>query len=257
VPSSKDAPPPDLVAALVSSARVLSLIGAGGKKTTMYALAAALPGRVALSSSSHMAAYDSQVVDGVVTLMPGAQELPKLTDKRIVAYGGAADSPERIRGLSFEQLALLAADTSFDVVLIKADGARARWIKAPAAYEPVIAPATQRVLYLLSVQVVGAPLDERIAHRPQHIAAATGAILGAPLTVTHLAALLCSPVGALQGLAQTEVLPIINMVDDETWHRVARDIACLALARTTRFDRIVLANMKAARIVEVITRADL
>ena len=257
MPSSEDSDRNKLVATLTSGARVLSLVGAGGKKTTMYALAKALPGRVALSSSSHMAAYDPRSIDGLVTLAPDALHLPEACDGRVVAYGGAAESPERIRGLSFGQLALLAADTSFDFVLLKADGARARWIKAPADYEPVIAPCTERVLYLLSVQVIGAPLDERIAHRPERIAAATGAALGAALTATHLATLLCSPMGALQGLGQRELLPIINMVDGAAWLGPARDVARLALARTNRFDRVVLANMKAARIVEVIARADL
>ncbi len=260
MPSSEDSDRNKLVATLTSGARVLSLVGAGGKKTTMYALAKALPGRVALSSSSHMAAYDPRSIDGLVTLAPDALRLPEAAapcEARVVAYGGAAESPERIRGLSFDQLALLAADTSFDFVLLKADGARARWIKAPADYEPVIAPCTERVLYLLSVQVIGAPLDERIAHRPERIAAATGAALGAALTATHLATLLCSPMGALQGLGQRELLPIINMVDGAAWLGPARDVARLALARTSRFDRVVLANMKAARIVEVIARADL
>ena len=256
MPSSEDTHQNCLVATLASGARVLSLVGAGGKKTTMYALAKALPGRVALSSSSHMAAYDRQAVDAVVTLAPHAQALPEVPAGRIVAYGGADECPARIRGLTFDQLAVLAAEPSFDFVLLKADGARARWIKAPAAYEPVIAPCTDRVLYLISVQVIGALLDERIAHRPARIAAATGATLGAPLTVAHLAALLSSPMGALHGLGQTEVLPIINMVDGEVWHGAARELAYLALARTTRFDRVVLANMQAARIVEVIRRAD-
>ena len=257
VPRSEDPQRNTLVATLASGARVLSLVGAGGKKTTMYALAKALPGRVALSSSSHMAAYDRQVVDGVITLAPDALALPQAPDARIVAYGGAVECPARICGLTFAQIDRLVADASFDFVLLKADGARARWIKAPAAYEPVIAPATDRVLYLLSVQVIGAPLDERIAHRPERFAAATGAALGAPLTDAHLAALLSSPSGALQGLGQAELLPIINMVDGEAWQRVAREVARLALARTTRFDRVVLANMKAARIVEVVRRADL
>ena len=257
MPSSEDLDRNRLVATLASGARVLSLVGAGGKKTTMYALAKALPGRVALSSSSHMAAYDRQSIDGLVTLAPDTFKLPEALDARVVAYGGGAESPERIRGLSFDQLALLAADASFDFVLLKADGARARWIKAPADYEPVIAPCTERVLYLLSVQVIGAALDERIAHRPERIAAATGAKQGRPLAAMHLAALLCSPMGALHGLGQREVLPIINMVDGETWLGPAREVAHLALARTTRFDRVVLANMQAARIVEVIHRADL
>lgn len=245
----------DLTASLIGEARVISLVGAGGKKTTLYALARALRGRVALASSSHMAAYDTTVVNEVVTLRVGGLSLPVPTSGRIVAFGGEAESAERIHGLSFAQIAQLVADPSFDHVLIKADGARARWIKAPAAYEPVVPPGTDRVLYLLSAQVIGELLDERIAHRVERLAAVCGAQAGAPLTVEHLATLLASDAGALQGIGQAELLPVINMVDDNALAAQARAVACRALSKTTRFERVVLANMQAARVIDIVTRA--
>lgn len=245
----------DLAATLVGNARVVSLVGAGGKKTTLYALARALPGRVALSSSSHMAAYDASVVDEVVTIPAGTASLPA-SRGRIVAFGGAAETPQRIHGLSLAQIERLVAEHCFDHVLLKADGARGRWIKAPAAYEPVVPTCTDRVLYLLSAQVIGVPLDERIAHRVAQLAALCGATPGAPLTVDHLATLLASEAGALQGIGRSTLLPVINMVDNEMLAVAAREVAYRALARTTRFDRVVLANMKDARVVEVITRDD-
>lgn len=244
----------DLTASLVGEARVISLVGAGGKKTTLYALARALRGRVALSSSSHMAAYDTSEVDEVVTLRVGAPNLPVPTSGRIVAFGGEAESAGRIYGLSCAQIAQLVADPSFEHVLIKADGARARWIKAPAAYEPVVPPGTDRVLYLISAQVIGAPLDERIAHRVERIAAVCGTQAGAPLTVEHLATLLASEAGALQGIGRAELLPVINMVDNDALAAQARAVACRALSKTKRFERVVLANMQAARVIDIVIR---
>ena len=251
-----DTPHHDLVATLVGAARVVSLVGAGGKKTTLYALARALPGRVALSSSSHMAAYDRRVVDEIVSLRAGQPWASTPCQGRVVAFGGESEAGQRIRGLNFAQIEQLVADTSFDHVLLKADGARARWIKAPADYEPVIAPCTDRVLYFVSAQVISAPLDERIAHRVEHLAEVCGAAPGAVLTTSHLARLLASEAGALQGVAQAELLPVINMVDTPSLATQARAVACAALAQTTRFDRVVLANMNAARVVAVVTRGD-
>lgn len=247
----------DLVTTLVGDARVVSLVGAGGKKTTLYALARALPGRVAVSSSSHMAAYDTTVVDEVVSVAAGEAALPTRTRGRVVAFGGEAETAQRIHGLGLAHIAQLVADKSFAHVLLKADGARARWIKAPAAHEPIVPPGTERVLYLVSVQVIGAPLDERVAHRVAELAAVCEATPAAALTVEHLAALLSSERGALQGIGDRELVPVINMVDSARLAALARQVACRALARTTRFDRVVLANMKAARVVDVITRADL
>ena len=59
---------PDLFATLVGAQRVISVIGVGGKKTTMCALARAAGGRVALSSTAHMYPYDRAQVDAVETM---------------------------------------------------------------------------------------------------------------------------------------------------------------------------------------------
>ena len=57
-----------LTDALGAQRGFVCLVGAGGKKSTMYALAAAHRGRVLLSSTSHMYPYDRDQVDQVVTL---------------------------------------------------------------------------------------------------------------------------------------------------------------------------------------------
>ena len=245
---------PDLFATLVGAQRVISVIGAGGKKTTMYALARAAGGRVALSSTAHMYPYDRAQVDAVETVAADSVVLPHRADARVVAYGGETAAAQRIGGLTSAQVAILAADATFDLVLLKADGARARWIKAPAAYEPIIAPCTDRVLYLVSAQVIGRPLDQRIAHRPELIAAITGAVTGQPLTAEHVGRLLASSDGALKDLGAMEIVPVINMVDDPTQERQAARAATVALALTTRFDRVVLASMRTARVVAVVAR---
>jgi len=243
---------PDLVDTLLGSHRIVSLVGAGGKKTTLYALARAVPGRVALSSTSHMYPYDTAAVACVVTVAPGA--MPPSAQGRIVAYGGVTDTDQRIGGLSEQQIENLAARAEFAHILIKADGARARWIKAPASYEPIVPRCTERVLHLISIGVVGRVLDARIAHRPERVAEETGAAIGERLTPAHIARLIASPSGALRGVGTAEVVPIINMVDDAARLAAAREAARFALAATTRFDRVVLAAMREARIVEVIFR---
>jgi probable selenium-dependent hydroxylase accessory protein YqeC len=244
---------PELVDALLGSRRIVSLVGAGGKKTTLYALAEALSERVALTSTSHMYPYARSTVERVVTVLPDGT--PPAAEGRVVAYGGLTDTTKRLGGLSERQIEQLAALPDYARILIKADGARARWVKAPAPYEPIIPACTERVLYLVSGAVIGCALDERIAHRPERVAAVTGARIGELLTSVHLARLLASPAGALQGLGAAELVPVINMVDDAERLTSARHAARAALAATTRFDRVVLAAMRESRIVDVVTRA--
>ncbi|MGH6944667.1 MAG: selenium cofactor biosynthesis protein YqeC, partial [Geminicoccaceae bacterium] len=101
----------------------------------------------------------------------------------------------------------------------------------------------------------GQALDETVAHRPERVAAVTGAAPGEPLTVDHLARLLSSAQGSLQGVGDATVVPIVNMVDDGSAQTAARRIAERALAATRRFDRVVLAAMTARDpLIEVIDR---
>jgi len=241
-----------LAEALGATRGVVCLVGAGGKKTTMYALARAHAGRVALSSTSHMYRYDPDVVDAVVTVDDAAPSVPP--EGRVVAFAGPTDTPERVGGLSAPALAALRDSGRFELLLVKADGARARWIKAPGEHEPLVLPFADTVIPVVSAGVFGRRLDSGIAHRPERVAAVTGATLDEPLRAQHVARLLAADDGALKGVGTARVVPLINMVDDAGREGEAREAARLALAATTRFERVVLAAMKRGRLVAVIER---
>lgn len=243
---------PALVAALEATRGVVCLVGAGGKKTTMYALARAHAGRVALSSTSHMYRYDASLVDAVVEVTDAAPCVP--VNGRVIAFAGATDTPERVGGLSPAALAALRDSGAFDLLLVKADGARARWIKAPGEHEPLVLPWADTVIAVVSAGVIGRRLDSGIAHRPERVAAVTGAALDEPLTPLHLARLLSAADGALKGVGAARVVPLINMVDDAQRATAARTAAHLALAASARFDSVVLAAMKTGTLVEVVQR---
>jgi probable selenium-dependent hydroxylase accessory protein YqeC len=174
-------------------------------------------------------------------------------EERLVVYAQPSAKFGRVGGVSPEILASLHDAGGFAVTLIKADGARMRWIKAPAAAEPVLPPGVATVLPLVSAKVFGQPLSEAVAHRLERVAAVTGARPGEPLTPAHVARLLTSEQGALQGTASATVVPIINMVDDQARREAARAAARQALASSDRLARVVLARMTAPDpIIEVV-----
>jgi probable selenium-dependent hydroxylase accessory protein YqeC len=130
-----------------------------------------------------------------------------------------------------------------------------RLIKAPDPDEPVFPPEPATVLPVVSVRAIGRALEPATAHRPERVARVTGAAPGEPLAAIHLARLLASEEGSLHQTGTATVVPIINMVDDDAAHHVAREVAHSALAMTRRFDRVVLAAMTADQpLVEVVSR---
>jgi probable selenium-dependent hydroxylase accessory protein YqeC len=241
---------------------LVAAVGAGGKKSTLYRLAEAhrLIGsaRVGLTCTVSWGAPPGRLVDARLVAAPErlAAELPALAQRhRLLAYAQPSPKPGRLGGLSGALIGQLHDAGDFTVTLVKADGARMRWIKAPRDDEPVLPAGVATVLPVVSIRALGRPLEPTIAHRLERVAAITGAAPGEPLGSTHLARLLTSAEGALQHCGDAVVVPVINMVDDAARRAAAREVAQLALAGSGRFERVVLTSMIAADpVVEVVSR---
>jgi probable selenium-dependent hydroxylase accessory protein YqeC len=240
---------------------LVCVVGAGGKKTTLYRLVeahlAVRTARIGLTCTVAMAPPPGWL--GAPVIAAGGQLVRAFDrlgrDQSLLVYAQPSPKPGRVGGVPPEILASLHAMGGFAVTLIKADGARMRWIKAPAVGEPVLPPGVTTVLPLVSAKVFGQPLTDAVAHRLERVAAVTGAQQGEPLTPEHVARLLTSEQGALQGVGGASVVPVINMVDDQAQREAAREAARQALASTSRLARIVLASMTATDpVIEVVTR---
>ncbi len=245
-----------LLDALNARRGIVCTVGAGGKKTTLYRLAGAFSGRLGLTATVPTLPVpdefrDSEVVGETDVL---ADEVVAASHQaRRVAFAKPSDKPPRLGGIPPELVEEIHARAGFDATYVKADGARMRWIKAPSEHEPQIPLSTATVIPIVSARALGEALSERIAHRPELVAAVTGAKIGELLSPIHLGRLLASPDGALRRTGDAIVVPLINMVDDDGMLVAAREAARHALSLSRRFDRVVLARMNAPEpIVEVV-----
>lgn len=263
-PAARSATPPesaaaqvsrDLIEALGAHGGIVCVSGAGGKKTVMYRIAAAHPGRIGMTSTVHMHPYDAAVVDRVIISDGDLRSgVSKAADARVLAFARSPARPNRLGGVDPDQVAGVFMQSHLDLCLVKADGARGRWIKAPAPYEPVIPAGADRVIYVVSARVLGEPLSDRVAHRPARVAEVVGVRIGEAIEPEHLAHLLASPQGARHGLGNAPLTPVINMVDDQRLLELARLSAHRALDLTDAFDEVVLTRLKGDGYVEVVSR---
>ncbi|MGR8949858.1 MAG: selenium cofactor biosynthesis protein YqeC [Gammaproteobacteria bacterium] len=244
----------NLLEALGRDSGVICLVGAGGKKTCMYHLASTHPGRVLLTSTAHMYPYDAGKIDRLIEWEEAGSGFVLNDNERVIALASRTDTPKRIGGISGESLEETLRQHSFDLCVVKGDGARARWIKAPADYEPIIPAATDVVVPIIAIKAIGRPLDKRTAHRPEKIAELVGNAPGDLITGRAVAKLLSHELGSLKGTEQCEVVPLLNMVDNKRSLNLARKVARNALEQTDRFDRILLASMKQGEIKEIVSR---
>ncbi len=234
-----------LLEALGLEPGIVCAVGAGGKKTLLYRIAAAWPGRVAITNTVYARLVPAEV--GAPVLLSPRSELAgtvRETRESRFAYSLPDTKSGRQAGIEGQQIAEIHRDAGLDLTLVKADGARMRWLKAPAANEPVLPPGTDRVLAVASARALGEPLGERIAHRLDAVAAATGLSPGDLVTPDAMARLFLSERGVAAHLGRVPVIPVINMVDDDERRALARTVAEHILGESTRFDRVVLTCLK-------------
>ncbi|MCJ7555618.1 MAG: selenium cofactor biosynthesis protein YqeC [Gammaproteobacteria bacterium] len=235
-----------LLDAFNANAGIVCAVGAGGKKSTLYRLAREHPGRVGVTATSYTTFFPREL--NALEIVAEAPELQRRVlasaGDGCVAYARPGDKPARLRGVPTSLVGVLHHEGGFDVTFVKADGARMRWLKSPRDDEPVIPEGATTVLMLVSARVLGEPLDERVALRLDYIHRLCGTSPGDIFSPHHLATLFSDERGLLKGSEGCVVIPVINMVDDEIRAALAEEAARLALERSERFDRVVLACMK-------------
>jgi len=247
-----------LIDALEAGSGIVCAIGAGGKKTTLYAIARHHPGRVAITSTVYIPYFpddtDATVVIDEETALQ--DRLEALGNPPRVAYACPGTKSGRNAGVDPALIRKIHDELRFDLTLVKADGARMRWIKALKPGEPVLPPGTRTVLVVVSARALGQPLGHRTAQRPERIAAVSGAAIGAPFSPRHMASLLTGEEGLMGGAGDGRIIPVINMVDDKARLDLAREVAEIVLEESPRLDRGVLSRMDhpSEPVVEVIRR---
>lgn len=218
-------------------AMIVALVGAGGKTTTMLRLAAELAARgerVITTTTTHIF---PPALDQTGALVLAAEHAPLLervaaalaAHQHITAAAGQAPAG-KLYGLPPGWIADLRNLSGGATVLVEADGAKGRMIKAPADHEPVIPAEADLVLLLASAEALGQPLSDAVAHRSERVAAVTGLHLGDPLTPYALARLATHEQGLLKGvLPGVPTILVLTHVTQQD-QRVAQVVAQLALA---------------------------
>ena len=237
---------------------VVCAVGAGGKKSLLRHLAGVHPGRVALTGTVFITHFQPR--EGFAVVIEHDAELPaavaRVDASLGVAYACPSHKPDRHAGVSAATVARIHREGGFAATYVKADGARMRWVKAPADDEPALPACCTTVLPILSALAIGEPLTARIAHRVERIERVAAMHENDRITPAHIGRLLASPDGLLKSTEGRHVVPVINMVDDAAREAQAREAAAIALRLTDRFDRVVLACLARAEdpVVGVVRR---
>lgn len=212
----------------------------------MFRLAKECRGRAGITATSHIEYFPrslaaTKYIDTEDALLNKVRDD---TTSRVIAFAQPSERKGRRAGISLELVQTFKDEGRFDLLLIKADGARGRLVKAPAVHEPPLPDCVNTVIPVVSAKVIGQKLSEKNAHRPELITKVTGVKEHGIIKPVHIARLLAAPDGALKNTGSAQVIPLINMVDNGELEQLAREAAIAALSLTDRFACIVLAAMR-------------
>jgi len=243
----------------IGGPELVAFVGGGGKTSLMFALAAALPGRVVITTTTRIFAAQMRLAPAAVyadDLTPLGPLLAR--HGRCLVVGRVIG--DKARGVDPDLPARLLARPDVDFALVEADGARMRPVKAPGDYEPVIPPETTLVVPVAGLDALERLLDA-VAHRPERVRAilaevpvGEGLAADGALTPAGLARLLTHAQGGLKGVPDgARVVVWLNKVEGADRLEQGRAAARLMLCQP-RVGRVVLGEARAAAPVREVAR---
>ncbi len=230
---------------------VVSLVGAGGKTSLMFRIARELTetGASVLTTTTTKIMWPAQtdsphviLADSIDEVLSRARKLLKKTRHMSAVSHQTPPHPEKVKGFPPHAINVLWNAGLFSWILVEADGANRRPLKAPALHEPVIPDCSDWVIGLMGLIGVGKTLDEKWIFRPELFAKLTGLRVGEPVTEEAAAASAKRKDGIMKGTPdKARKVIFLNMADQPGALIAGRRIAgLLKRGKTARFSRIVI-----------------
>lgn len=231
----------------IEKGNIVTIVGAGGKTSLMFALAKAGKKPVCLTTTTKLMREEGQEIAEHIIFSdfaadPGKSfrqaEIPLVTNS-------LNESTNKWQGLSLIQASELISVCRQEKVscLIEADGARHLPLKAPAEWEPVIPPLVDLVIVVVGLSALGKPLDAETVFRPEIFSQLTGLPVGETIRLEHVLKMLTHPEGGLKGIAPNSRAAILfNQAD--AYSLMPAENAMIREALQGRYSAAILTNLR-------------
>jgi probable selenium-dependent hydroxylase accessory protein YqeC len=229
---------------------VISLVGAGGKTSLMFRLARELSGQgvPVLSTTTTKIYVPGRKQSPIVLITKSARVLAAragtLLSRNSHISAGSQRIPlcNKLKGFPPEAIDALWQSGIFRWILVEADGAAGRSVKAPAAHEPVIPKCTKWVIGVVGLKAVGKPLTGKWAFRPQRVRQITGLAEGSIITESAIADLLIAENGILKGAPTGAIrVAFLNQADSQDQLESGKKILQMLTRRAkSEFARVLI-----------------
>jgi probable selenium-dependent hydroxylase accessory protein YqeC len=237
----------------IKAKEVISLVGAGGKTTLMFRLAKELflSGKKVVTTTTTRILEPTPGETGSLFIDPDEERIKDFVWRHLDQYHHITIAQERfgsgkLKGVSPNLVNDLWRSRGIDAIIIEADGAAGRSVKAPREWEPVIPSSTTLVVAILGVDGMEMELNKENVFQPERVSKITGIPMGERLTDEAMAILMTHAEGIFKGApSSSRVVAFLNKVDIPNGVVKAKRIAQKIFDKKHRqIERIVLGQLK-------------
>jgi len=238
----------------LAAGQTVAFTGAGGKTAALRRLAQELtPDTPLLLTTTTRLGKEQNSLAAQHLVLTGDQPLPDLAaalerHRSVLVTGELLEAEGKWSapaGAHFPALRQ-AAQQAGAVLLVEADGARGRSLKAPAEHEPAVPDFAELVVPVAGLDVLGQPIDSAAVHRPERVSELLGLPMQERLLPEHLARVLASAKGGLKNVPRrASVRVLLNKCDDGPRLADGRTIAEQLLAPGGSIQAVILASLEA------------
>jgi molybdenum cofactor cytidylyltransferase len=221
----------------------VAIVGSGGKTVALFQLAHELAPAV-VTTTTHLGTWQIAQADQHFILSPSISKLnleSHLTSGVTLVTG--SQEGDRFGSLAQNLLFWLRAATTERGIplLIEADGARQKPLKAPAEHEPVIPDFVEMVLVVAGLSGLGKPLTDETVHHPEIFARLSELKIGETITPEAIVRVLTHPNGGQKNIpANARRVVLLNQADTPELQSLAKGMAEKLLSA---YDSAVVASL--------------
>lgn len=237
---------------------VIAFIGAGGKTSTLVALGYELREsglRVLATTTTEIRADQLDLMPEALQANASSETISAALSESgfVFLYDRIEDG--RVYGPPTTSFSPLLDAVDSDVLLVEADGSSGRPLKAPGIGEPVIPPETTLVVPVLSLSVLGKPLDDDWVENTQAIIDRYGFVRGNPVRSPWVAQILRDETLGLRDVPENaRIVAMLNRTPAKGYGRMrARLVARLAL-RKSRLNGVALGSVRTVEPIHEVRR---
>ena len=227
---------------------VTSVVGAGGKTTSLFQIARQFiesqrkDSSVIVTATTHLGEWQTSLADHHI-VATDLSSLKNIPPRGVILITGEIEN-DRTKPINQTVLLWLRdrSDNQQIPLLIEADGSRQKPLKAPAEHEPPIPEFSNIVIVAAGLSALGLPLNDEHVHRAEIFSQLSELQINQPVTTDAIKRMLTHPQGGLKNIPPSaRRIALLTQADTPELQSIGGGMARNLLSH---FDSVIVGSLQ-------------